>query len=408
MRIILLHYAAPPVVGGVETVIGHQARLLSRSGHQTRVIAGRGSQAESVVEFIPTPLVDSQHPQVLAAKRDLDGGKIPPDFEDLVDDLEATLTGLLADADWLFAHNVCSLNKNLILTAALKRIAERSPRPRLVLWHHDLAWTTPRYRAELYDGYPWDLLRTAWPGAIQVTISEFRRRELADLFKIPLQQIRVIPNGMDAPTFFKFEEATKHFVERLSLLDGWPLLLSPVRITRRKNLELALHVLAGLRRDFPRAMLLVTGPLGPHNPANQQYFDELASLRRELRLHGAAHFLAEHTSEFIPDEVISDFYRLADLLFLPSREEGFGIPILEAGLSALPIYCADIPPLRELGGGYANYFSLDEDPLLIANRIGRFLSSSPVFGMRQKARSEFTWDQIHEKHIVPLLEASGG
>jgi mannosylglucosylglycerate synthase len=408
MKIVLLHYSAPPVVGGVESVMGHQARLMAAAGHEVRIVAGRGEQGNADVSFVPLPLADSQHPDVQLIQADLNQGRVPAGFPHMVDRLADSLDQVIIGTDCLIAHNVCSLNKNLALTAALRRIADSAAQPRLILWHHDLAWTAPRYRDQLHGGYPWDLLRTAWPNTVQVTISEFRRQELAELFRISEHRIQVIPNGLDPTHFFKLEPQTRQFVERLSLLEAWPLLLSPVRITSRKNLELGLQVLSALREKYPRAMLVVTGPLGPHNPANKDYFSKLINLRRELKLDGAVHFLAEHASGFLPDEVISDFYRLADMLFLPSSEEGFGIPVLEAGLSGMPVFCTDIPPLRELGGAHVNYFSLDTQAADIAELIVAQLAASPVLGLRGMVRAGYTWEQIYQKHIQPLLNSSEG
>jgi glycosyltransferase involved in cell wall biosynthesis len=129
----------------------------------------------------------------------------------------------------------------------------------------------------------------------------------------------------------------------------------------------------------------------------------LTSLRKELKLEHAVHFLAELTDQFIPDAVISDFYHLADALFMPSIEEGFGIPILEAGLAGLPIFCSDIPPLRSLGSSNATYFSPDADPVELANRIVNHLSFDPVFRMRTRVRREFSWEEIYAREIAPLL-----
>jgi mannosylglucosylglycerate synthase len=126
-------------------------------------------------------------------------------------------------------------------------------------------------------------------------------------------------------------------------------------------------------------------------------------LRKELRLEHAVHFLAELTDQFIPDKVISDFYRLVDALFMPSIEEGFGIPILEAGLAGLPIFCSDIPPLRSLGSSNVSYFSPDADPLELANRIVNHLSFDSVFRMRTRVRREFSWEAIYERQIEPVL-----
>jgi glycosyltransferase involved in cell wall biosynthesis len=401
-KVALLHYSAPPIVGGVESVLGQHARLMADAGDQARIVAGRGEQTDPRIPFIHLPLADSRHPDVLAIKAELDAGHVPPKFAELVDSLTANLNEILDDVDILVAHNVCSLNKNLALTAAVQTLASRN-HPRIILWHHDLAWTTPRYRAELHDGYPWDLLRQAWTGVKQVTISEMRQHELAELFQISKDDIAVVPNGVDIARFHKLERPTREYMKQLDLLDASPLLLLPVRITPRKNIELALRVCANLLKHFSDTKLVVTGPLGPHNPANREYFERLAALRKELGLDNIVCFLAELTTEYIPDEVISDFYHLADALFLPSREEGFGIPVLEAGLAGLPIFCSDIPPLRSLGGSYVTYFSPDADAGELANTIANHLSSNPVFRMRADVRRQYTWERIYKRNIAPLL-----
>ncbi|UCH60633.1 MAG: glycosyltransferase [Anaerolineales bacterium] len=400
----MLHYAAPPVVGGVESVLGHQARLMADAGHQVYILAGRGDQVDERIPFLSIPLADSRHPEILRLKTKLSDGQVPEQFERISEGLFATLSEITKGLDTLIAHNVCSLNKNLPLTAALKRLSGQESSPRLILWHHDLAWTTPRYRAELHDGYPWDLLREDWPEVIQVAVSKPRQRELADLLQVPLERIRVVPNGLNASSFLKLEERTRSFIEKLDLLNAGPLLLLPVRITPRKNIELALHVLAALRSNFPDARLVVTGPLGPHNPANVQYFERLDRLRAELGLNQSVHFLAEMVEEFLPDAVIADFYHLSDALFMPSREEGFGIPVLEAGLAGLPVFCADIPPLRALGGDWASYFSPDGDPVAIAEQVSTRLSDDLSFHLRSQVRKGYTWERIYQEHIVALLD----
>ncbi len=404
MRIALLHYAAPPVVGGVESVLGHHARLMASAGHAVRVIAGRGESFNAGIEFTYLPLIDSRHPEVMALKAELDRGRVPPGFGPMVKAIRQALEQALASTDVLIAHNVCSLHKNLALTTALRVISAQSSAPRLILWHHDLAWVTPRYRSELHDGNPWDLLRTDWPGVTHVVVSEFRRHELADLLGIPSEQINVIPNGIDPVPFYKLEAQTQVLIHRTNLLAAAPILLLPVRITPRKNIELALRALSALRAEYPDAALIVTGPLGAHNPANAAYFDQLRALRAELQLERAAHFLAERVDGYLPDAVIADFYRLSDALLLPSREEGFGIPILEAGLSGLPIFCADIPPLRDLAGQQATYFSPEAAPEQVAGLIARRLDANPTFVLRARVRRSYTWEQIYARWIVPLLE----
>jgi glycosyltransferase involved in cell wall biosynthesis len=403
LKIALLHYSALPVVGGVESVMAHHGRLMTNAGHQVTILAGRGMQTDLRVHFICDPLMDSRHPDILAVKAVLDTGTVPDEYYDLVKRLTKTLEENLSDQDWIIAHNISSLNKNLPLTAALKLFSEKATTPRLILWHHDLAWTTPRYQNELHPGYPWDLLKTNWHNAVQVVVSTWRQQELANLYGISSARIHVIPNGLDIKQFLKLDVQTYSFVEKLNLLAAKPLLLLPVRITTRKNIELAIRALACLKEKYLQAALVVTGPLGPHNPGNLNYFSRLLALREDLHLNEAAHFLVEFSDDYLPDATIADFYRLADALLLPSIEEGFGIPILEAGMAGIPIFCSDIPPLRELGNDKVTYFSPDSDPRLVAELIFNRLSVDPIFNLRSSIRSMYTWDNIYKEKIAPLF-----
>ncbi len=404
MRIALLHYSVPPIVGGVESVIAHHARLMHNDGHSVRLIAARGEAMNGRVTLRTVPLADSRHEHVLQVKRQLDSGEVTPDFAALRDELVKELQKPLADVDILIAHNVCSLSKNLALTAALHQLHTSNQLPHLILWHHDLAWTTPRYLPELHEGYPWDLLKTDWGKLTHVVVSELRRDELAGLMEIEPASIRIIPNGVDLDLFYKLEALTQSLLEKTNLLDAAPILLLPVRVTPRKNIELALQTLAVLRKDFPKAALVVTGPLGPHNPNNVKYFEMLTDLRQKLGLQDSVHFLAELYEGFLPDEIIADFYRVADALFFPSREEGFGIPLIEAAFSHLPAFCADIPPLRKLGVEDAVFFSPDERPETVAKMIVSHFQTSLPARLAIRARASFRWEAIYQRHIAPLFE----
>ncbi len=404
MKIALLHYTSPPIVGGVESVLAQHARLMTKAGHEVRILAGRGGTFDVRIPVQILPRLNSRHPEVLKVKGMLDRGKCTPAFDTLCVQIQEDLLAASKDFDILIAHNVASLHKNLPLTAALHEAYQRPGFPCLILWHHDLAWTTPRYRHEMHAGYPWDLLRARWEGVIHVVISELRRQELGDLLGIAKRSIRVIPNGVDLNAFFKLESQTIQLVEELKLIEADPLFFLPARLTPRKNIELALRVLAELRKEYPRAMLLVTGPEGAHNPANAAYKLKLFRLRDELNLQASAHFLAEVGSGFIPDAVIADFYRLADALLFSSREEGFGIPILEAAFSSIPVFCADIPVLHELGGGDISYFDPDSAPRSIARQISKRLESEATSRWARRAKHGFNWNSIYATYIDPLIQ----
>jgi glycosyltransferase involved in cell wall biosynthesis len=170
---------------------------------------------------------------------------------------------------------------------------------------------------------------------------------------------------------------------------------------------MALRILASLRESNPAARLLVTGPTGPHNPANLGYLEGLIELRRELNIEHEAVFLATAYPKTVSDQLLLDLYRLADVLLIPSREEGFGIPVLEAGLERIPVFCADIEPLREVGGRDVEYFRLDSDPPKVAKRVADALAADKSHRLRKRVMQRYAWHSIYEQHIAPLLDGLG-
>ena len=275
LRVGLLHYTAPPVAGGVEVVLGQQARLLADAGHHVRMIVGRGGSGDPRVEVVRVPLADTRHPAILAARASLDRGSIPSTFATLVATLAADLRSAVGDLDVLVAHNVCGLHFNLPLTAALRQMAGAPRGPALVAWQHDLAWTSMSYARQLHPGLPWDLLRDPWPRTTYVAVSEARQKEQMRLSGLPLEHVRVVPNGVDVGRLLGLHPSTQRIVEGLGLPGPWPVLLIPARITPRKNLEFAIRIAADLRRlgDDPR--LIITGPLDPHDPTANEYLQEV-------------------------------------------------------------------------------------------------------------------------------------
>jgi glycosyltransferase involved in cell wall biosynthesis len=412
-RITILHYAGPPIVGGVEITIYHHARLLTQVGYEVRVIAGRGEQFHPQVSVHLIPEADSRHPDVLSVGQSLAAGEVPSAFAELRDRLIEMLRPVLAEADVCMAHNAITLHKNLPLTAALRSLSDAGV-TRFIAWCHDFAWQDALYAPDLHPGYPWDLLRKPWPGVRYVVVSAHRRERLAKLLGLSEDQVVVVHPGVEVREFLKLEPATWGLVEKLDLLSSDPLMLLPARITRRKNIEFGIRVTAALARHDqsairkPRASLVITGPPGPHNPTNIAYLESLQALREELGVTQRVHFLYEHSDGRplqVTDAMMADFYQLADLLLFPSRREGFGIPPLEAGLARLPIFAANIPTLQESAGDTAHLFDPEGDPKVVAEAIATHLASNQTYQMRRRVFSQFTWKAVLEHHLIPLIEA---
>jgi glycosyltransferase involved in cell wall biosynthesis len=403
-RIAILHYASPPGIGGVESTIAHHAQGLATLGYPVRVISGAGASFNPHVETIIHPLFGSRDPQILAVKHELDHGITSSAFDALVNDIEALLRQALDGCEVCIVHNIHTMNKNLALTAALHRLAE----PHMIAWCHDLAWTNPLYHDELRGGYPWTLLSQAWPNTRYVTISQSRQTELAALMQIPIETIPVLTPGIDVAQFLQWTPTTRFLEEKLHLLDADKILLLPARLTRRKNISLALQVIAELRRiSTEDYRLIVTGPPGSHNPTNLGYFGELLAIRTGLGLENVVHFLYDLSHPpLIPDDpTMSNLYQLADGLFFPSLQEGFGIPIIEAGIIGLPVFCSDLPPFRESGHEDVVFFAPEHDqPEQIAALIHNYFADNPRQRLKTRVRHHYRWDVIIRQHLVPLLE----
>jgi len=408
--VAIIHFAAPPIIGGVESTIYHHARLLVEAGYEVTVIAGRGDSFHPQVEVQLIPEIDSRHPFVLDVGKELARGEVSSQFSLIRENLIEQLQPILANIDVCIVHNAITLHKNLPLTAALQRLNEQTD-IRLIAWCHDFAWQDPLYTPDLHAGYPWDLLNTPWPGIQYVVVSAHRCDRLSDLFTVPPQEIQVIHPGVDLDRFYKLDPLTQRLMEELKLYETMPLLLLPARITRRKNIQFGIRVTAALKQIYPQVALVITGPPGPHNPKNIAYLESLNDLRHELEIKSSVHFLYEHgvgdRPLHVPDEVVADFYQLADAMLFPSRREGFGIPVLEAGLARIPVFAANIPTVMESAGEFAHLFDPDNDPEVVAKSIRDTLETDQAFQLRQRVLDKFTWKAILKKDLIPLIEEVG-
>jgi glycosyltransferase involved in cell wall biosynthesis len=307
-------------------------------------------------------------------------------------------------------HNVFTKHFNLPLTAALFRLLDQGVIHRCVAWCHDITWTSANSRSKVYPGYPWDLLSTYRSDVTYVTISKNRQRELANLFECPPKQIRIIYNGVNPSKLLALSDVGLALINRLELWDSDLNLLMPVRVTKAKNIELALHVVSALKERGIRPKIVVTGPPDPHDEMNMEYFQGLLTLREKLGVNQQVRFVYESgpnlAEPFIIDmPVVSELFRVSDALFMPSHREGFGMPVLEAGLVGIPAFCANtVPAAKEIGGQGVIRFSPEARPDQVANLILKWMKHRSVLRLRRHIRRDLTWHSIFQREILPLLD----
>ena len=406
----ILHYSAPPVVGGVENVIAAHVNLLVMRGYPVGVIAGQGEEAyfPQGVDLQLIPELDSQHPEIIEMNKSLEVGRLPSGFEEMTARITETLKPNLERYDRCFVHNVFTKHFNLPLTAALFRLLERGTIKNCIAWCHDFTWSSPSSGSKVYDRYPWDLLKTYRRDVNYVVVSERRKRTLADLLGCPLEEIKVVYNGVDPKETLGLTEAGYRLIRRLGMLDSDLNMLMPVRVTHAKNIELALKVVAALKEKNTPPKLVLTGPPDPHDAENMKYFDSLKALRHELGVDREVHFVFESGPDpdkpfFIEMKTVGDLFRVSDLMFMPSHREGFGMPVLEAGLVGIPVVSTPVPAAEEIGGENVKIIDAEADPAEIAALILEWVDADKIYHLRRQVRQQYTWDAIFEKDIVPLL-----
>jgi glycosyltransferase involved in cell wall biosynthesis len=409
----ILHYSAPPVVGGVEAVIEAHAETFRRAGYPVAIIAGRGDSGAlpEGTEFVQVPEIDSRHPQVVRMAKQLEQGQVPSGFDSLVSELVDLLAPDLCSFDNVIVHNVFTKHFNLPLTAALHRMLDAGTLRGCIAWCHDFTWTSANSRSRVHPGYPWDLLRTFREDVTYVVVSQQRREALAGLFDCPREEIRVIYNGVDPQTLLGLSTEGQALINRLGILDSDLVMLMPVRVTQAKNIEQALRVVSEIKARGHRPKLILTGPPDPHDVQSMAYFESLRRMRSELGVEGEMRFVFESGPDAgepytVEMTVVGDLFRVSDLVFMPSHREGFGMPVLEAGLAGLPVFSTPIPATQEIGREDVNTFDWDQEPGAVADQILGWAESSPVHRLRRRVRRKYTWQAIFERDIKPLLDRS--
>jgi glycosyltransferase involved in cell wall biosynthesis len=398
----------------VEAIIQAHARLFIQAGYLVTVIAGRGEEAAlpSEASFVLIPEMDSQHPQVVQMSAMLERGEVPSDFDGMVNQLIGTLTPVLSRFDNVIVHNVFTKHFNLPLTAVHHYLLDAGKLQRCIAWCHDFTWTSPSSRSKVHPGYPWGLLRTYRSDVTYVVVSQRRQRTLAALLGCSPEQIRVIYNGVALDVLLGLSAEGYALVTRLGLLESDLVLLMPVRVTRAKNIEYALHVVGALKANGCPPKLIVTGPPDPHDAESLAYFQALQALRRQLDIEEEMRFVFESGPDpdqpFVIDErVVGDLFRVSDVMFMPSHREGFGMPVLEAGLVGVPVVCTYVPAAEEIGAADVTLFDAAEDPTHLARRILAWAEQSPVHRLRRRVRQNYTWHAIFHRDIKPLLDGKG-
>lgn len=215
--------------------------------------------------------------------------------------------------------------------------------------------------------------------ALLLTVSQFSRAEMARIYGIDAQRIGVTLNAVDPARFHPGEEGADA-VRALGLEPG-AYVLTVGRLEPRKNHLTLLEAYARLAPDTPALVIVGQRDFG------------FAPLFAAIQRHGLA--ARVHLIENVSDAALPAVMRHAQVFVYPAFAEGFGMPVLEALASGVPVITSNTTSMPEVAGGAAilvDPHSVDALTAAMQRVIGNpeLRASMTKAGLAAAAR--FDWD----------------
>jgi glycosyltransferase involved in cell wall biosynthesis len=198
-----------------------------------------------------------------------------------------------------------------------------------------------------------------------LAISERTKRDLIELYRVPAERIVVTPLGVD-PVFRPSTDGGRDFA----------LFVGAIQARKDPLAALAAARAAGLP-------LVAVGP------------EKDAALSAELRSGGA------DVRGYVPKEELARLYANAACVILPSRYEGFGLPVVEAMASGTPVVATPDPALREVAGDAAVF----AEPSELGEAVRRAVEQRERWAAAGVARAQqFTWEATARRTLEVYWE----
>ena len=219
-----------------------------------------------------------------------------------------------------------------------------------------------------------------------------RSAERADVVCTPTQAVAdVVVDRLDVP-------ADKVVVTPLGIDLAW-FTARPPRDSLRRRIGL------------PKEYLLFVGAAGP-----RKALDWLLKAHENtpdlppLVLAGPGHADvgdAVRSIGYLSDVDLRSVVAGASALVLPSRDEGFGLPVLEALACDVPVVCSDVPALREVAGGHATLVPFGEVEAMGAALTEALATTidAPALAARRTYAAGFTWRRTAELTVAAYRRA---
>ena len=261
--------------------------------------------------------------------------------------------------------------------------------------HEDLPQTFPAAYGAALRQLTRDAVRRA---TCVLTVSWHARARILAYYDISPDRVYVTPNAVE-PAYFACVGGDE--CARVAATYGVraPYIFSVARPIWQKNLAALVDAFIALRQlDDTPLQLVLTGW------RRREEAPELWAKVRAAGLEDAVRLIG-----WVPDNDLPALYQGAMVHVVPARYEGFGLPVLEAMASEVPVIASNATALPEVAGGAALHFAPDDRTALVAAL--RHLINDAALRARLVARGvvqarRFTWRNTAEITLVALERAA--
>jgi glycosyltransferase involved in cell wall biosynthesis len=218
-----------------------------------------------------------------------------------------------------------------------------------------------------------------------IAISECTKRDIVELYQIDPSKIEVIYQSCD-DTFKQEPDFSLHQRIRAEYQLPEKYILNVGTVEPRKNLML---IIKALKDIDPEYTLVVVGKHQPYAKLVQQEIERLNLSHRVIFLQG------------LPFSALPSIYQMAGLFIYPSYYEGFGIPIIEAMYSNVPVIGATGSCLEEAGGPDSLYVHPDH-PEELAEQTNRVLGDK-ILQQHMKAMGQLYVQKFNNQLLAKQM-----
>jgi len=207
-----------------------------------------------------------------------------------------------------------------------------------------------------------------------IAVSEFSAADLASR-GVDRNKIETVPNGVDTDTYYPGSSSIEFKEWDQILLYVGPLM-------ERKGLEYLIKAMPNVLSEHPNTGLIVVGS-GEEKPLLKIANDQ--DVCDHIQFEG-----------FVPEDKLPDYYRAADVFVFPSLLEGFGMVLVEAMASGLPVISTTASAIPEVVGD-SGLLVPPRDEINLAATVCDLLDSGELdqWGTwaQTRVQNKFTWTQ---------------